>query len=112
MLRGTTRARTYSDLKSARFGSRRPVARPLASLGGGIAYAGLIGNPVYFPDFASVVREGLLEVRLVGIGVRPDKPDEDGFAVELAAIGRSDRIAHFCRRQDLKPVKVGRVQFV
>jgi hypothetical protein len=41
----------------------------------------LVGDPVYFPRFASVIREGLFEVGR-GVHVGPLEADQDGFAVD------------------------------
>src|SRR5271154_41983 len=48
----------------------------------GFGYAGLVGDPVYFPGLAAVFGEGLLEVGCVGVDFRPIVSNEDGFAVD------------------------------
>ena len=46
-----------------------------------VVYARLVGDPIYFPGFAAVVGEGLLEVRR-GVHVSPLEADQDGFTVD------------------------------
>src|SRR5215468_749988 len=41
----------------------------------------LIRNPVDFPGFAPILREGLLKVRSIGVGVCPNKSTQDGSAI-------------------------------
>ena len=50
-------------------------------------YAGLVGDPVYFPGFAAVVGEGLFEVGGGRGDVRPNKATEDGFAIGAGWFG-------------------------
>jgi len=51
-------------------------ARPL------LGHPRLVRDPVDFPGFTAIIRKGLLKVRGAGVHVRPDKSNQNGFAVD------------------------------
>jgi hypothetical protein len=46
-----------------------------------IIYPCLVGDPIYFPSFPTIFRERLFEVGRIRVGLRPDKSNQDGFAI-------------------------------
>src|SRR5947207_15735396 len=46
-----------------------------------VAYSCLVRDPVYFPGFAAILLERMFEMRRIRVGLRPNKSNQDGFAI-------------------------------
>src|SRR6266702_3735078 len=55
--------------------------RSSAGFAGFIVYPRLVRDPVFFPGFATVLRERLFEVRRIRVGLRPNESNQDGSAI-------------------------------
>jgi hypothetical protein len=62
------------------------MTRSSARFGSFIAYAGLVGDPVYFPGFAAIFGEGLFKVSGIWSDVGPNISNEDSSAIERLLI--------------------------
>jgi hypothetical protein len=58
-------------------GIRRSSVRFVRS----IVYSRLVGNPIHFPGLAAILREGLLKVRPIRVGFRPNESHQDTSAI-------------------------------
>src|SRR5260370_36646552 len=57
------------------------IRRSSARFAGFIVYPCLVRDPVYFPGFATILRERLFEVRRIRVGLRPNESNQDGTAI-------------------------------
>src|SRR5258708_19259382 len=57
------------------------IRRSSARFAGFIVYPCLVRDPVYFPGFATILRERLFEVRRIRVGLRPNESNQDGSAI-------------------------------